>query len=170
MKNLKNKGIFFLRTLDFKQVKIGQLSYSEQKDIIPKITESSQYSVASVAQITATKTMIIPFNQVSLLSDLKRVSNRISDVKIRRDQIEIDSINFELPKNTAVDKLPIAGSFKSDFGSYKLDVVQNGNKVCFIRTINWNKCQYKPERYVELMQYQKKVNEMDRQVIILKPV
>ncbi len=158
-----------LRNLDYKQVKINQLNYSEQKEIIPIIREKMQYDVAAVAQLTNSKTIIIPFNQVATLSDLKRVSNRKSDVEIRRDEIEIDSINYEFSKGMVVDKLPISGSFKSSFGSYKLNVSLTGNKIVFIRTLEWDKCRYKPEKYVELIQYQKKVNEMDRQVIILKP-
>jgi len=159
-----------LKKLDYKQVKIKQLNYSEKKDFIPEIEEKIQYNVASIAQLTSSNTMIFPFNQVALLSDLKRVSNRKSNVEIRRDEIEIDSINYEIPKGVKVEKLPISGSFSSLFGSYKLEVSSTGNRILFIRKIEWNKSKFEPEKYSELIQYQKKVNEMDRQVIILKPV
>lgn len=159
-----------LKRLDYKQVKIKQLNYSERKDIIPDIEEKVQYDVASIAQLTSSNTMILPFNQVALLSDLKRVSNRKSDIEIRRDEVEIDSINYEIPKGAKVEKLPISGSFNSQFGSYKLEVSLTGNRILFIRKIEWNKSKFEPSKYSELVQYQKKVNEMDRQVIILKPV
>lgn len=159
-----------LRDIEYKQVKLNNLNYLEHKDIIPVIDERFSYDIAAIAQLTSSKTMIIPFNQVSVLSDLKRVSNRKSDVIIRRDEIEIDTINYVIPQGIIVDKLPISGSFRSIFGSYKLDVSSVGNQISFIRTLTWDKCEHKPEKYIELMQYQKKVNEMDRQVMILKPV
>lgn len=156
-----------LKRFQLRQVKISQLNYVEKKDITPVITENIEYYVPQIAQITNTSA-IIPFNQVTLLNDFKRVSNRKSNIVIQRSDAQIDTITYMLSQTIIIEKLPISGSFKSTFGNYDLKVISSPGMIKFIRTIEWNKGKYKPEQYNDLMMYQRKVNEMDRQVIMLK--
>ena len=58
---------FLLRKLKLNQVKINSLTYSEEKGIIPIITQKAEMTVAQLGQITANNSIVIPFNQVSLL-------------------------------------------------------------------------------------------------------
>ncbi|RPH34249.1 MAG: DUF3857 domain-containing protein [Bacteroidales bacterium] len=157
-----------LSRFQLRQVKITSLNYVEQKDILPIITESVEYNVSQIAQVTNNNTMILPFNQVTQLEDIKRVSNRKSDIVIRRDFMQIDTLKFAIPLQLNIDKLPVANSFTSAFGAYKLEVNSTKNLITFIRTIEWKKGKFKPELYTDLVQYQRKINEMDRQVLMLK--
>lgn len=156
-----------LKRWQLRQVKINKMQYKEKKDVIPVITENIEFYVPQVAQITGSG-ILIPFNQVTRMDDLKRVTNRKSDILIRRSEMQVDSIRYILPPNVVVDKLPVSSSFATDFGSYKLEATANNNSVTFIRTLEWSKGRFKPERYAELMQYLRKVNEMDRQVMVLQ--
>ena len=161
---------FLLRRLKLNQDKINSLTYSEEKGIIPIITQKAEMTVAQLGQITANNSIVIPFNQVSLLDELKRVSNRKTCIAIRRDQAFIDSLSFRIPSGFAIDQFPQPTTLTSDFGTYTLEVVHAEGSISFIRTLEWNKGNYKPERYNDLMLFQRRVNEADRQVLLLKPI
>lgn len=156
-----------LKRFQLSMVKISNLNYVEKKDITPIITETIEYYIPQIAQLT-NKSAIIPFNQVTQLKDLKRVSNRKSNIVILRNQIQTDSIKYVIPQDITIEKLPVEGSFSSIFGNYKLKIISANNTITFIRTIEWNKGKFKPEQYTDLLQYQRKINEMDRQVLMLK--
>lgn len=156
-----------LKRFQLRQVKISKLSYNEIKDVTPIITENIEYYVPQIAQIT-NNSAIVPFNQVTLLNDFKRVSNRKSNIVIQRSEAQIDTITYLIPQNLIIEKLPNGGSFKSSFGKYDLQVTSNNGEIKFIRKIEWNKGNFNPELYNDLIQYQRKVNEMDRQVIMMK--
>jgi hypothetical protein len=156
-----------LKRWQLRQVKINRMQYNEKKDVVPVITENIEFYVPQVAQITGSG-ILIPFNQVTRMDDLKRVTNRKSDVLIRRSEMQVDSIRYVLPPNMVVDKLPVSSSFATDFGSYKLEVISDNNTVTFVRTLEWRKGRFEPDRYAELMQFQRKINEMDRQVMVLQ--
>lgn len=158
------------RRLQLNQVKINSLSYSERREIVPEITELIEMTVPQLGQVTASKSLVIPFNQVTLQSDLKRLSNRRTSIVIRRDQQQVDILRYELPSGYTIDQLPNPSSFASEFGSYNLTVNVEGNIITFKRILEWNKGKYRPERYNDLMLFQRKVNESDRQVIMLKPL
>ncbi len=157
-----------LKRFKFHQAKISVLGYVENKDITPSITETIEYQIAQVGQATNNNSIIIPFNQVTSQEVFKRVNIRKSDIVILRESIQIDSIKFDLPKSFKVDKLPKANSLSSAFGAYKLEVINNEKAITFIRSVEWKKGKFSPEQYTDLIQYQRKINEMDGQVLILK--
>jgi hypothetical protein len=161
---------YLLRNLNLKQVKINSLNYSEKRDIIPVIVKTAEMTAAQLGQVTSNNNIIIPFNQVSLLDELKRVSNRKTSIVIRRDQIQIDTLSYQLPSKFSIDQVPQAVSFSSEFGAYHLEVVQAENAITFIRSVEWNKGKFNSEKYNDLMLFQRRVNEADRQVMILKPI
>lgn len=157
-----------VKRFKLRQVKITKLNYNETKDVVPVIEENIEYVIPQIAQLTNNNSILLPFNQVTQMNDLKRVNNRKSDICIRRSEIQIDTIKYFLPKNLNADVLPAPNSISSQFGSYKLEVDVKNNTITFIKTIEWKKGVYKPTEYSDLIQYQRKINEMDRQVILLK--
>ncbi len=156
-----------LNRFQLKMVKISTLTYHEKRDIVPIITENIEYYVPKIAQVT-TNSVIVPFNQVTQMSELKRVSDRKSNIVISRNEFQTDSLIFIVPKEIKADKIPVANSFSSIFGKYKLEVKIEENKIIFIRFVEWNKGTFSPEKYSELLSFQRKINDMDRQVIIFK--
>ncbi len=156
-----------LKRFQLRQVKISDLNYKEQKEITPIIIEKISYFVPQLAQLTSTNKAILPFNQVTQIPDLERIKNRKSNIVLRREQSQTDTIKYVFPKNFKIEKLPVPTHFSSVFGNYKLEVISTNNVVTFVRTIEWNKGNFKPELYNDLMMHQRKINEMDRQVIIL---
>lgn len=159
-----------LRRLQISQAKINKLTYSEKKQRIPEVLEEIELTVAQIGQTTANKSTIIRFNQVSLLDDIKRVSNRKTGMVIRRDKQLIDTIRFEIPKRFTFEQVPQAAFIESEFGTYKLEVLAEKHAITFVRTLDWNKGNYNAEKYDELFQFHRKVNEFDRQMIMVKPL
>jgi hypothetical protein len=156
-----------LKRFQLRQVKISDLNYTEQKEVIPVIKEKISYFVPQLAQLTNSNKAILPFNQVTQMPDLERIKNRRSNIVLRREQSQTDTIRYVFPNNFKIEKLPLSTNFSSVFGNYKLEVISTNNVITFVRTIEWNKGNFKPELYNDLMMYQRKINEMDRQVIIL---
>jgi hypothetical protein len=159
-----------LRRLQLRQAKINSLSYTSHKKQVPVVVENIDLNIAQLGQVTASKTIVIPFNQVSQLDDIKRVSNRKTAMEIRRDQQLIDTIRFELPKRFTFEQLPQPAKVESEFGSYNLEVVVGKNEVSFIRTLDWKRGNYQTEKYDDLFQFHRRVSDFDRQVLILKPI
>jgi hypothetical protein len=157
-----------LRRLQISQAKINKLTYSEKKQRIPEVIEEIELTVAQIGQVTSNKTIIIRFNQVSLLDDIKRISNRKTGIVIRRDKQLIDTIRYEIPKRFVFEQVPQAAVVESEFGKYKLDVLVEKNSITFVRTLDWNKGNYNAEKYDEIFQFHRKVNEIDRQMMVVK--
>ncbi len=159
-----------LRRLQLPQAKISSINYVYKKQRIPEVIETIVVNVAQLGQVTASKSIVIPFNLVSQIDDIKRVSNRKTGIEIRRDKQLIDTIRYEIPRRFTFEQIPQAATVESEFGTYKLEVVAGKNEITFIRTLDWNKGSYKAEKYDELFQFHRKVGEIDRQMLILKPI
>jgi hypothetical protein len=159
-----------LRRLQISQAKINKLTYTEKKQRVPEVLEDIELTVTQIGQTTSNKSTILPFNQVSLLDDIKRVSNRKTGMVIRRDKQLIDTIKFEIPKRFTFEQVPQAAFIESEFGTYKLEVFAEKKSITFVRTLDWNKGNYTAEKYEELFQFHRKVNEVDRQMIMVKPL
>jgi len=155
------------KRFDFKNISISNIKFNEIKERIPIIEESFDFSIQQIGQIS-NNSLIIPFNQVSRSEDFNRNNNRRTDIIIKRSSIHIDTIRIITPKDFIIDKMPIPKTLNSDFGQFKLDVISKENCLTFIRTVEWKKGRYDAKNYANLVLYQKQVNEIDKQVIILK--
>lgn len=155
------------KRFDYKNISISNVKYNEIKERIPIIEESFDFSLQQIGQIS-NNSLIIPFNQVSRSEDFNRNTNRRTDIIIKRSSIHIDTIRIITPKDFIIDKMPIPKNLTSDFGQYKLDVISKENCLTFIRTVEWKKGRYDAVNYANLILFQKQINEIDKQVIILK--
>lgn len=167
--NPEKQREFMIKNLLLKNIKINNIAYREDRDVIPIIIEQSDISIKELSQKTSNSTHIIPFNQFSLLSpELKKDNKRNSSIVIKRERIDIDSLIYMLPPNHKIEKLPIPISISSDFGYYSLESKENNDKVIFVRYLEWKKGKHSPEEYEKLLTFFNAVNEADRQLLIYR--
>ena len=158
----------FLKRVGLRNVKISNINYIESRDIIPVITEKVQFSVPQIAQVS-NKSVLIPINQVTNNEELPRLSERKSQIYIPRSQMQIDTIKYNFPQNIIVDRIPNSNNFSTEFGAYSLEFVheKQSNAIVIIRTVEWNKGMYSPEKYQDLLKHYRKIKELDRQIMML---
>lgn len=79
-------------------------------------------------------------------------------------------ISFEIPENYKIDEMPIDTSFNSEFGTYKLSFVKNGNEIKVNRTIKVNKGIYPKEKYNDYIGFRKKTINIDNSKILITKI
>jgi len=166
--NPEKQREIFLKRVNLRNVKISSINYFESKGVIPVITEKVQFSVPQIAQVS-NKSVLIPINQLANNEELPRLSERKSQIYIPRSQMQIDTIKYNFPINIIVDKIPNPHSFSTEFGAYSLKVEfeKQSNAIVLIRTVEWNKGMFSPEKYQDLLKHYRKIKDLDRQVMML---
>ncbi|UOU97986.1 DUF3858 domain-containing protein [Chryseobacterium daecheongense] len=79
-------------------------------------------------------------------------------------------ISFEIPKNYKVEEIPDNVTINSEFGSYKLSVVKDGENLKVSRTVRVNKGIYPKEKYNDYVSFRKKMNGMDNSKILITKI
>lgn len=84
-----------------------------------------------------------------------------------QDEYEID---FTIPKNYKIDEVPENVIINSEFGTYKLTLVKNGESLKVTRFIKINKGIFPKEKYNEYVSFRKKTLNMDNSKILLTKI
>lgn len=79
-------------------------------------------------------------------------------------------INFEIPKNYKVEEIPDNITINSEFGSYKLSVLKEGEKLKVSRTVRVNKGIYPKEKYNDYVSFRKKITGIDNSKILITKI
>lgn len=152
-------------------LKIDQFDFHETKSILPEIEETIIGETSQFSQDANKRSVSIPFNQVATLDfRLKRTTDRRTDIVIRRDEYNTDTINITIPANFKVINKPGKVTINSKFGSYDLLVNEEGQKLTFIRKFRWKKGAFSPNEYQDFYDFVSNVNDADRQIILLSHV
>ncbi|KFF01877.1 DUF3857 domain-containing protein [Chryseobacterium luteum] len=84
-----------------------------------------------------------------------------------QDEYEID---FIIPKNYKIDEVPENITINSEFGTYKLNIVKNGESLKVTRFIKINKGIFPKEKYNEYVSFRKKTLNTDNSKILLTKI
>ena len=79
-------------------------------------------------------------------------------------------ISFEIPKNYKIEEVPNDIKLPSEFGTYQLSFVKNGEELKIIRSIRVNKGIYPKEKYNEYIKFRKKTISMDNSKILITKI
>lgn len=83
------------------------------------------------------------------------------------DEYEID---FVLPKNYKIDEVPQDVTVNSEFGTYKLTLVKNGETLKVNRFIKINKGIFPKEKYNDYVSFRRKAMNMDNSKILITKI
>lgn len=84
-----------------------------------------------------------------------------------QDEYEID---FIIPKNYKIDEVPENMTINSEFGTYKLNIVKNGESLKVTRFIKINKGIFPKEKYNDYVSFRKKTLNIDNSKILLTKI
>ncbi|ASK32578.1 DUF3857 domain-containing protein [Chryseobacterium sp. T16E-39] len=79
-------------------------------------------------------------------------------------------ITFEIPKNYKIEEVPTDVKLPSEFGTYQLSFVKNGEELTVTRTIRVNKGMYPKEKYNDYIKFRKKTLNMDNSKILISKI
>lgn len=79
-------------------------------------------------------------------------------------------IAFTIPKNYKIDEIPDNVSFNSEFGTYTLKFVKNGEELKVNRIIRINKGLYPKEKYNDYISFRKKIINIDNSKILITKI
>jgi hypothetical protein len=79
-------------------------------------------------------------------------------------------ISFEIPKNYKIEEVPNEIKLPSEFGTYQLSFVKNGEDLTVTRTIRVNKGMYPKEKYNDYIKFRKKTVNMDNSKILITKI
>ncbi len=77
---------------------------------------------------------------------------------------------IEIPKNYKIDEIPDAVTINSEFGSYKLSVVKDGDNLKVNRVVRVNKGIYPKEKYNDYINFRKKILNNDNSKILISKI
>ncbi|HEX2395451.1 MAG TPA: DUF3857 domain-containing transglutaminase family protein [Bacteroidales bacterium] len=148
---------------------LNSFGYEETHDMIPAIKEKLEFELPMYATVSGSR-ILVSLLPVGRMRDVpKKVTNRKSEVIIKRSVVSVDSVTVVLPEGYEPEAIPSEIKAESDFGSYSLKTMAApGNKVLCIRTFTSRKGIYSSERYNELVDFCKKVAVSDNMKISLK--
>ncbi|WP_346984816.1 DUF3857 domain-containing protein [Chryseobacterium sp. POE27] len=112
------------------------------------------------------------FRAVPIYSDnvYKKEDNRELPFELRQSFEDDYEINFTLPQNYKVEELPENIVLNSEFGTYKLSFVKNGDGLKVNRSIRINKGLYPKEKYNDYVNFRKKTINIDNSKILISKI
>ena len=105
-------------------------------------------------------------NRLSSIPD--KVRNRKTDMCIRRDYMENDTVIYKLPVDYKTIDLPNMIEINSQFGNYSAVSTTDGNTIKYIRHFELEKGNYPAEKYKEFREFLEQISTADRAVASLK--
>ncbi|MCA6065730.1 DUF3857 domain-containing protein [Chryseobacterium sp. RG1] len=100
----------------------------------------------------------------------KTDENRELPFELRQSFEDEYEINFTVPKNYKLDEIPENVTVNSEFGTYKLSFVKNGEELKVNRTIKINKGLYPKEKYNDYINFRKKTLNLDNSKILISKI
>lgn len=79
-------------------------------------------------------------------------------------------ISFQIPKNYKVDEVPNDIKLSSEFGTYQLSFVKEGEEIKVNRTMKVNKGVFPKEKYNDYINFRKKTTNMDNSKILITKI
>ena len=130
--------------------------------------ENLKFSISNEGALLTDKTfMFNPYILENTPIELYRNRNRKSDIVIERDYVEVDSINYKLPKHSKVEAVPSNVFIDNDFGTYVRFVTKKDKTLIYYRKFSLKKGIYPKEEYKEFYKFIRKVKRADNAKVMM---
>ena len=114
------------------------------------------------------KRLFVPLNLVNGLNDVPpAVDNREQPIMIRQAYTEIDSIFITLPAGAKIESIGEGFSLETQYGSYKLEIQQIGDKVQCIRKLVIFSTKVPKEEYSAWRDFYQQVAKKDNSKMVI---
>ncbi len=156
-----DKKKMILNEINLPGAVLNKFNYQDIRHAAPVIAEDLEIEVPRYATVSGNRMLIsvMPFYRQG--NAPKKVSQRRSDVLIRRSTVHCDTVTIAVPEGYTIESVPSEISVDSRFGSYSLKAINNGDNVICIRRLEMKKGRHAQETYTELIEFFKKVSLAD---------
>lgn len=137
------------------------------KKRVPEVIENTEVALRDYGVVMSNR-LICNLNLMNHPDDIpNRISDRKSDIFVRRSFVEIDTVVFNIPEGYSVYKLPSGGTVSSKFGEYRTDVISIDSTVRFIRSFKMHKGTYPVSEYLDFVNFFESILHEDGAKMIL---
>lgn len=140
---------------------INRFSITEIKNKIPSAVINLDLTLPRYASVSGKRLFISPnlMNKVSSIPP--KIGERKTDVVLKNNYLDLDTIKFSFPENLYPEFLPEAIKINSKFGEYEASFQFDAGKVTYIRRMKMWKGRFPKETYNELVDFYKSVSKAD---------
>ncbi|MCB2208611.1 MAG: DUF3857 domain-containing protein [Bacteroidetes bacterium] len=148
-------------------IKINSFTHEEIKDLVPFIKENLDVSFSDYGVLMGNR-YLLQLNPISVLENIPGFKeDRMSDIYVRRSFTVIDSIQFKLPLEYKVYKIPENMSFSVEFGEYYSEIIATDTTILFVRKLEINEGLYSNEKYGLLVDFYEDIVKADNTKAVL---
>ncbi len=164
--NLDEQKKWLYRNINIANFSINNFSFQRHKDRIPTTTEKLSLTIRKCATLSGKRIFLIPNLMNRLKTAPVEVENRLSDIKLRMAYQDIDSLEYILPEEYALEFLPEDIKIRSEFGTYQVQYKLEGNKLHCVRKLTMKKGIFPKEKYPILIDFKKQIIKADKSKIV----
>lgn len=139
---------------------VEKLELKQDKKEIPVATETVILNAYDFASKDNNK-LYFALNPVNKQRGIKDVRNRVNPVYINRGYTDEDEITYTLPAGYRPDMEPLNINLKKPFGSFRVTVVINNNKLVYKRRVEIIDGTYSKDKYADLVEFYQAVADAD---------
>nr|MCU0386733.1 hypothetical protein [Flavihumibacter sp.] len=162
----EEKQKFLQRALDLPQYTIRAFDYKETPGDIPVIDEQLSITADHYAQFTGKRLFIVPNVLNKWEHKLTADTNRLFDIILNEEKIEIDTVRISLPEGYKIERDLKVNQLNTPFGSYEVSTQIQNNTVLYIRRMELNKGRFPAKMYNELLLFYEKIYNADRAKLV----
>jgi len=164
----KDKMLEHLKSeIDLPTYDITKFNYTQQKDIIPTISESLELTASNYAQVSGRRLFVAPDILTRSSTKLKQEEERKLDVKLYNEYTDIDSVEIKIPAGYQPEALPPDMKIQTKFGKYSSSVKVTTDKILYCRNREQYSGTFPPSDYNELVKFYEQIYKADRAKIVL---
>lgn len=154
------------RMLDLPQYKIEKFDYRETDGMIPEITETLDITADRYAQFTGKRLFLVPNLLNKWEHKLAVDTNRLYDIILTEEKIEVDSIQITVPEGYKIERDIKLEPLSTPFGKYEVSTTMQGNKLLYIRKLELIKGKFPAKSYNDLLVFYEKLYNTDRAKLV----
>ncbi len=158
---------FIYERLKIAGCSLQSFHYSEDKSVVPSMSEELQLSVPAYGTKSETRMILVP-NMLTRLADIPVSSvQRKSPIFIRRSYCEYDTVVYVFQRICKSESIPENFSLKTPFGEYECKMHLDRNRLTYTRSFKLMKGNFPSEMYESFCTFFEKVRNGDNRQLVL---
>jgi transglutaminase-like putative cysteine protease len=145
---------------------IVSFSMTDQKQKIPSATVKLNLNLQQFATVNGKRIFITPNLMNRSTHVPEKVEQRKSNVHIRLEVIDNDTIRYHIPENIYPEFLPEPIKITSRYGEYESTVKLDAGSLVYTRRVKMNKGEFPADSYTELIDFYKSINKADNMKMV----
>ncbi|HLZ17779.1 MAG TPA: DUF3857 and transglutaminase domain-containing protein [Cyclobacteriaceae bacterium] len=161
LNSTENQRKWIEKNTDIPNFGINSFSMTEKKDKIPSVIVNLDLALSRYASVSGKRIFVSPnlMNKNSFIPT--KMENRKTDIVLRLNYLDLDTIKFSLPESLYPEFLPQPVKINSKFGEYEASFQFDAGKVTYIRRMKVWRGRFPKETYNELVDFYKNVSKAD---------